>query len=109
MSVGDRLVMVLITAPRGRGAEIARKLLEERLAACVNIASVRSLYWWEDKVEDDEEDLLIVKTKECLLDRLEKRVREIHPYTVPEIVAVRPVRVLEDYASWAVSETGPCG
>ena len=102
------LVVVLITAPRGGGPEIARRLLEDRLAACVNIIPARSLYWWQGSIEDDQEDLLIVKTKRCLLESLEARVREIHPYTVPEIVAVRPVHVLDTYASWAAEETREC-
>ena len=103
------LAVVLITAPRGKGADIARALVEERLAACVNVVSgVRSIYWWKGNIEDEGEDLLIVKTKKCLLSRLKAKVREIHPYSVPEIVALTPEDVLEDYLAWALGETAGC-
>ena len=103
------LAVVLITAPRGKGADIARALVEERLAACANIVGgVRSIYWWQGKVEDDEEDLIIVKTKKCLLSQLKAKVRETHPYSVLEIVALTPVDVLEDYLAWALGETAGC-
>ena len=103
------LAVVLITAPRGKGADIARALVEERLAACVNIVSgIRSIYWWQNKIEDNGEDLLIVKTRKCLLSRLKEKVREVHPYSVPEIVVLSPIDVLEDYLVWALGETARC-
>ena len=106
----DDLVVVLVTAPSGKAVEIARVLLEERLAACVNIVEgIRSLYWWKGKVESDSEDLMIIKTRRCLLESLRDKIKEIHPYEVPEIVAIKPVYVLEDYLSWAISETRECG
>ena len=104
------LVVVLVTAPKGKAADIARKLLEERLAACVNIVGpVRSMYWWQGKIEDDQEELMIIKTKKCLLPALKAKIKEVHPYTVPEIVALEPVDVLKSYLEWAVAETASCG
>ena len=103
------LAVVLVTAPRGRAAEIARRLLEERLAACVNIVGpIRSMYWWQGKIEDDQEELMIIKTKKCLLPALKEKIKQVHPYTVPEIIALEPVDVLHSYLKWAEAETAGC-
>lgn len=102
--------VVLITAPKGRGVEIARRIVEERLAACVNVVSgVTSIYWWEGKVNVDSEDLLVVKTTSEALERLIKRVREIHPYTVPEIIALDVAAGSDDYLKWVAEEVKPVG
>ena len=97
--------VVFITAPRGKGKEIARRLVEERLAACVNIVGVESVYWWQGKVEEDREDLLVVKTSAERMGELVRRVREIHPYEVPEIVALPVAACLGDYCKWVREET----
>ncbi len=101
--------IVYITAPKGKGKEIAKKLVEERLAACVNIAEVESVYWWEGKVEEDAEDLLIVKTSAEKLPKLIEEVKRIHPYQVPEIVAVPVAACLRDYCEWVRRETSQEG
>ncbi|KSW12610.1 cation tolerance protein CutA [Pyrodictium occultum] len=101
------LVVVFVTAPRGKGAEIARRLLGERLAACVNVGSVRSMYWWEGRIEEDEEELLVIKTTVSRLEELIERVKEIHPYSVPEVIALPVIACLGDYCRWARSETKP--
>jgi periplasmic divalent cation tolerance protein len=102
---GGGVAVVFITAPRGKGEEIARRILEERLAACVNVAPVASLYWWKGSLERDDEDLLIVKTSMAKLGRLIERVKEMHPYEVPEIVALPVVACLGSYCSWVREET----
>ena len=80
---------------------MARALVEERLAACVNrIAPVQSVYRWQGKVEQSEEELLIVKTRKALFAALESRVRELHSYSVPEIIAVPIVDGSEGYLRW---------
>jgi periplasmic divalent cation tolerance protein len=95
-------VVVFITAPNEEeAAGIARTLVEEKLAACVNIIlGIRSIYSWEGRVEDDTEMLLIVKTREALFDRLAARVKELHSYTVPEVIAVPLAKGLKDYTDW---------
>ena len=94
--------LVLVTcANEEQGASIARILVEERLAACVNIVGrVRSIYRWQGKVEDDRETLLLVKTGKTLLPRLERRVRELHSYDVPEIMALSFDRGSKLYLDW---------
>ncbi len=100
------LLVGLITTPPKDAERIARTLVEERLAACVNIiCTVKSYYWWKDEVQVDEECLLIVKTTRKVADRLINRVKEVHPYTVPEVVLLPAERVLEEYLEWAVRET----
>ncbi len=95
-------VVVLITASAEEEAvKIARALVEDRLAACVNIVkSIRSIYRWEGKIEDDQEVLMLAKTTQALFPTLEKRVKELHSYTVPEIIAVPIIHGSENYLAW---------
>jgi periplasmic divalent cation tolerance protein len=99
--------IVTITAPAGApAARIARTLVAERLAACVNIVPrISSIYRWKGKVERATESLLIAKTRGALLPRLIKRVQSIHPYEVPEIVAVPISRGAKSYLAWLAAET----
>lgn len=97
---------VFITVPdRETGKRVARHLLERRLAACVNMVPIYSAYWWEGKIEEAEEHLLIVKTTSERLNDLVKEVRSVHPYQVPEVVAVPVVGGYRDYLKWVERET----
>jgi periplasmic divalent cation tolerance protein len=94
-------VVILITAPQKNTKDIAEVLLQEKLVACVNIIEeISSMYWWQGKIEKDKEGLLILKTKEELIDKLIERVKEIHPYTVPEIIALPIIKGNNDYLNW---------
>jgi len=95
-------LVVLTTVPYERkGWDIAKILVEEKLAACVTVSPVsRSFYWWEDSISEDKECVVIVKTKAALYPRLEARLKEIHPYTVPEIIALPVVQGSEAYLKW---------
>ncbi|MEW6002495.1 MAG: divalent-cation tolerance protein CutA [Nitrospirota bacterium] len=101
-------IIVFITAPiEDEAAKIARALVEDRLAGCVNIVKdVRSIYSWEGKIEDEPEVLMIAKTQKTLFDSLVKKVRELHSYTVPEIIAMPIVEGSEDYLKWLEEVTG---
>lgn len=100
-------LIVLVTVPSEEvGVKIAKELLKEKLAACINInKGVRSLYWWEDEIQDEQEALLIIKTKFGLFNELENTVRKNHPYKVPEIVAFPVVRGHRPYLEWLSGET----
>ena len=101
-------IVVLITAPsKETGRQIAHLLLERKLAACVNILSpINSLYIWEGKIHDDEEALLVVKTRAGLLqDGLIPAVKAAHPYELPEIIALPIIAGLESYLKWIEAET----
>ena len=95
-------IIVFITAPNeDEAVKIAKSLVETKLAACVNIIkSIRSIYRWQGKIEDDSEVLMIAKTQEKLFNSLSARVREIHSYKVPEIIALPITQGSEDYLNW---------
>jgi periplasmic divalent cation tolerance protein len=99
--------LVLTTVPdEETGRRIARRLVEERLAACVTISSgVTSLYRWRGEVVEDQEFVLLVKTKASLVARVESAIREIHPYEVPEIIALPIEAGSPDYLDWLDKET----
>ncbi len=101
-------IAVFITASgEDEAASIARALVEGRLAACVNIVrNLRSIYSWQGKVEDESEVLMIVKTQKKLFNSLAQKVRELHSYTVPEIIALPIVDGSEDYLKWLKEVTG---
>jgi len=101
------LELVLCTAPDQAVAErLAAALVGERLAACVNLVpEVASVYRWEGAVQRDREVLLIIKTASDRRAELEARVRALHPYQVPELVALRAAHVAEAYHAWLVRET----
>ena len=110
--IGDpptgRLALVLCNAPRDDAERIARAVVERRLAACVNVVpGVVSFYWWDGKLERDEECTLLVKTRHELVAPLTDAIEAIHPYEVPEVIAV-PIEVGQGnpaYAAWVAAET----
>jgi periplasmic divalent cation tolerance protein len=103
-----RFIDVLITCPDRASAEtIARACVEERLAACANIGSaIASVYRWKGAVETADEIPLFLKTREALFGPLGERVRALHPYDVPCIVASEITHVDSAYAAWLETETG---
>jgi len=104
-----RLKAVLVTTgSEEQAVSIARVLVGERLAACVNVVGpVRSIYRWRDAIEDDREYLLIAKTRATLYIKLEKRVRELHTYEMPEVLALNADRGSPPYVKWVLESTGP--
>lgn len=98
-------LMVMITVPEGQAEALARTLVEERLAACVQATPVRSMYRWEGAVQQSTEVLLLVKTVGERYTDLEARVRELHPYEVPEILALPIDRMSPQYSEWLLEAT----
>ncbi len=103
--------MVLVTASsEAEAKQIGRALLDERLAACVNVLPrVDSMYWWQGKIESAAEVLLIVKTTRTQLEAVIASVKHRHSYEVPEIIALPVVGANPDYLAWIDRETGPKG
>ncbi len=95
-------ILVLVTCgSEGEALTIAQALVEGRLAGCVNLISpIRSIYRWEGKIWDEAEWLLIVKTHRQRFDELEKKVRSLHSYSVPEIIALPITEGTSSYLDW---------
>ena len=107
MSVPEDFAVVLVTAPDMDWARrLAKGALEAKLAACANIVpAVESHYWWKGKLESSDEVLLIFKTRQQLLPKLERAVREIHPYDTPEFVALPLTTGSRKYLAWLTDNT----
>ena len=103
----DDFVVVLTNLPdRDTALALARALVERRLAACVNLlGTCSSVYRWKGAVESADEVPVLIKTRLALYPQVEQAIRELHPYDLPEIVAVRLEAGLPDYLQWIASET----
>jgi len=106
MGAETDLLVVYCATPPGEADALARALVEERLAACVNIASVRSCYVWEGKLNLDSEALLIIKTTKSRFEPLQKRILELHSYAVPEIIALPVAEGHQPYLDWVAQSVG---
>lgn len=104
----DEFVVVLTTLPlHADGAAIARTLVSERLAACVNLyGEMTSVYRWEGMVSEEPERQLVIKTRQVLLATLRERLRQLHPYEVPEFIVLPIVDGSEAYLRWIADSTG---
>lgn len=100
-------IVVFITAPPDKAAELGRALVEARLAACANIVpAIRSIYRWQGELCDDEEALLVIKSRADRLPRLRDKVTALHPYEVPEVIALPIVAGHPPYLSWIDDSCG---
>lgn len=99
--------VIYCTVPNDFSANlIASTLVDENLAACVNIVpSITSIYKWEGSVQTDSELLLIIKTQQSKFNDVEKRIKELHENSIPEIIAVPIIKGSEEYQNWIIKET----
>jgi periplasmic divalent cation tolerance protein len=101
MSTPDLVVVLVTTASAEEGARIGRALVGERLAACVNVVGpIRSIYRWQGAVEEAEEHLLVVKARAADVPVLDARVRALHSYEVPEVLALPVTGGAAAYLAW---------
>ncbi len=101
MGAGRHIVVFVTVSSRAEGESIASALVGEKLCACVNIVDgLTSFFWWENKIDKASESLLIIKTREEFLDALTARVKALHSYTVPEVIALPVVGGSKDYLDW---------
>lgn len=106
MASGDFIVIFITAKDTAQARTVARKLLDDKLAACVNIVSgVQSLFWWEGKVDEAAEVLLVVKSRKKLFAKLQRAVRAAHSYQVPEIIALPIVAGNKEYLNWIKQTT----
>ncbi len=102
----DVLVLFVTVGNEDEALNIARAIVNEKLAACVNIIpAIRSIYMWQGEVCDDKELLLLIKAPRRLFSKLMSRIKELHSYEVPEVIAVSLSEGIEDYLSWVVDVT----
>ena len=107
MQQDDCLVVLVTVGSREDAGRIATSLVCEHLAACVNIvAAVESVYWWEGRVHHDAEVLLIIKTRAAQWSTLERRVRALHSYQNPEVIALPITAGSQAYLDWVRGSTG---
>ncbi len=102
-----RVALCLCTCPDDATAgQLARSLVEERLAACVNrLPLTASTYRWQGQITEEAEVLLLIKTSQALYPKLAARVLELHPYSVPELIVVPIDQGLPDYLAWVLTQT----
>ncbi|PON70502.1 Divalent ion tolerance protein [Trema orientale] len=100
-------IVVYVTVPnKEEGKKLAESIVKEKLAACVNrVPGIESVYQWEGKVQTDSEELLIIKTRQSLLEALTKHVEENHPYDVPEVIALPINGGSTPYLEWIKNST----
>ncbi|HOS98721.1 MAG TPA: divalent-cation tolerance protein CutA [Deltaproteobacteria bacterium] len=100
--------MVMCSCPdNGSAAGLARALVENRLAACVQIVPIQSVYAWKGEICTEEERFLLIKTRAVLYGPIEAYITANHPYELPEIVMIPLQEGLESYLSWIDAMTGP--
>ena len=106
-NVGDlqEICVIYSTVPPSRSEDLAKRLLEKKLVACVNVMPVRSFYRWKGESCDDGEHLLIIKTRRSLTDKVIWALKAIHPYEVPEIIALPVTAGDLPYLAWVHGET----
>ena len=103
--MGDEVVVLITASSADEAAKIGRVLVEERLVACANIVGgVRSLFFWDGRTRDDQETLMICKSRCQLMNRIIDRVKQLHSYSVPEIIALPIIAGSKEYLDW-VNET----
>lgn len=102
-------IVVLVTAPSEQeGEKIGQALVEQKLAACANmVRGIQSIFFWEGKVCNENEILLLIKTRTDLFESIVTEVKRLHSYTVPEVIALPILKGSDDYLRWIRESTRP--
>lgn len=99
------MIIVLTTTSTKKDAEdISRSLLKDRLVACSQIMPIQSMYWWKDKIRKKGEYLCLFKTKDYKFSHVKRKIEDMHPYEVPEIVSLKVNKFSEAYLAWLNGE-----
>ena len=106
MNKSEIMVVLVTTSSEEEAVAIAKTIVEESLAACANlIPQARSIYSWQDKVCDETETLMIIKTRAELFEKLSRRVNELHSYDTPEIIGMKVDVGSPEYIDWVLGQT----
>ncbi|MCK4912908.1 MAG: divalent-cation tolerance protein CutA [Candidatus Omnitrophica bacterium] len=104
--MNNTAMVVFVTIPQKKAKTFVKALLEERACACVNILKgVESFFWWQGKIDSQEEALLIIKTKQSAYSKLKKIIKLNHPYDLPEIIGFKIDKIDSEYQKWLNKET----
>lgn len=110
VETADCVVVLVTVGSREEGERIAEALVSEHLAACVNlIGPIQSIYRWDNQIQRDQELLLLIKTRRALFAGVEARVKALHSYQTPEVIALPITAGSEAYVEWLCSVTSPAG
>ncbi|RLF10924.1 MAG: divalent-cation tolerance protein CutA [Thermoprotei archaeon] len=105
---GSYIVALITCSSKEEAEKIAKRLLEAKVAACINVvADVKSRFWWEGRIDEADEALLIIKTRLDLFEELVKEVKALHSYTVPEIIALPIIEGYTGYLNWLDESVKP--
>jgi len=104
--MAEKIIVLITAATKDEANRIARSLVEDRLAACVNIVhGVQSIFYWEGAIRDEQETLLIAKSRAQHMEKIIERVKSLHSYEVPEIIALPIVAGSRRYLDWVQEMT----
>jgi periplasmic divalent cation tolerance protein len=104
----ESIVVLMTAASEDEGARLAKILVEARLAACVSLVpQARSFFWWEGKIDEQRETIMIAKTRREVLPQLIETVQKNHSYAVPEIIALPIIAGASNYLNWLAAEIKP--
>ena len=93
--------MVLVTIPKEKAKPLVKILLQNRVCACVNILEgIKSLFWWQGKIDEEKESLLIIKTNSGAFQKLKNLIKKNHPYNVAEIITFKIDKINKEYSKW---------
>ena len=92
--------LVLTTCPVNKSQMLIDEILKLKLAACASKMDINSKFWWKGKIDEEKECLIIFKTRKELIKKLFEKIKEIHPYEVPEIIEIKVEKVNDEYLEW---------
>ncbi|MBI5958102.1 MAG: divalent-cation tolerance protein CutA [Chloroflexi bacterium] len=102
--MNDHLVVLVTASSSAQARRIARRLLQSKLAACVNMIPVESMFLWKGEIQEEEEVLMVIKTRSEAFDELMNAVKSMHTYDTPEIIAMPVVMGSREYLKWIDDE-----
>jgi len=105
MTLSENVLVIFSIAASEEAERVAKVLVGKRIAACMSmLGPIKSIYWWKNRIEESEEYLLLIKTTQDKYEELERAIKEIHSYQVPEILATPVMSALREYVEWLREE-----